>query len=439
MTQPTSGGNVVDRRMALAREWDELVEHVRELDGFEDFLKPPRLESLLPAAARGPVAIINVSRWRCDALLVRTSGVTAQPLTSLSLSDATDRVNEYLGVLHDAELADLDRVRAQIPVPGETPHHAARRLLVAGRAVEAAHERVDTMLRELQNWMWGTIAEPVLDALGFTGTPDGDTFTWPRLWWCPTGPLTLLPLHTAGDHVGAAGGAHPARTVLDRVVSSYTPTLRALLEARRPDDATSEARGLDRLLLVDVPDAPGQIPLDTTTERAALLAAFPEGRRTVLDREDATRAGVRAALPEHRWVHFSCHGDQDLKDPSRGGLLLRDATLTIADVTEGRFHGDFAGLSACKTAVGGIDLLDEAITLAAAMHYTGYRHVVAALWSVDNQTSSEVFAGLYGRIAADGWLRPDRAPAALHQVVRELRDRNPEWPHRWTPFAHTGP
>jgi CHAT domain-containing protein len=120
-------------------------------------------------------------------------------------------------------------------------------------------------------------------------------------------------------------------------------------------------------------------------------------------------------------------------------LLLRDATLTVADVTEGRFHGDFAGLSACKTAVGGIDLLDEAITLAAALHYTGYRHVVAALWSVDNRTSSAVFARLYGMIAAEGHLLPDRAPAALHHVVRELRDRHPAWPNKWTPFAHTGP
>ncbi|MGD9525607.1 MAG: CHAT domain-containing protein [Pseudonocardia sp.] len=439
MTQPTPGGNVVDRRMALAREWDDLVEQVRRLDGFEDFLRPPRLENLLPAAAHGPVAIINVSRWRCDALLVRPGGVTAQPLASLSLADATDRANDYLAVLHDAELADLEHVQAQVAVPGESAHGAARRRLKADRAVEAAHERVDTMLHDLQDWMWRTIAEPVLEALGFTATPGGDPATWPRLWWCPTGPLTLLPLHTAGDHVGAVGGDTPARTVLDRVVSSYTPTLRALLEARRPDDPQGPARGRDRLLLVDVPDAPGQIPLDTTTERAALLAAFPEGRRTVLDRDAATRAEVRAALPEHRWVHFSCHGDQDLKDPSRGGLVLRDATLTIADVTEGRFHGDFAGLSACKTAVGGVDLLDEAITLAAAMHYTGYRHVVAALWSVDNRTSSEVFADLYRTIATDGRIEPDRAPAALHRVVREQRDRHPAWPHRWTPFAHTGP
>src|SRR4051812_43349008 len=112
MARPTPGGNVVDRRMALAREWDELVEQVRGLDGFEDFLKPPRLESLLPAADRGTVVIVNVSRWRCDALLVRPSGVTVTPLRYLSLTDAVDYANWYLTALHAAERADLDHVRA---------------------------------------------------------------------------------------------------------------------------------------------------------------------------------------------------------------------------------------------------------------------------------------------------------------------------------------
>ena len=142
-----------------------------------------------------------------------------------------------------------------------------------------------------------------MDELGFADTPEGDPVAWPRLWWCPTGPLTLLPLHAAGHHAEAVGGESPPRTVLDRVVSSYTPTLRALLEARRPHD-DDVVRAVDRLLLVDVPDAPGQVPLDTSAERAVLLDAFPDDRRTVLD-ERATREATRTALPEHRWVHFS--------------------------------------------------------------------------------------------------------------------------------------
>jgi hypothetical protein len=434
--RPRSSPDVapVDRRMALAREWDELVDRIRELDGFEDFLRPPPLETLLPAAARGPVVIVNVSRWRCDALIVHTGGVTTRELPGLALDDVTSRTERYLSVLQTAEEADLRNVQARLPLTGEAPRAAAHRQRRAAREVEEAYARVDEMLSELQRWMWDVIAEPVLTTLGYDRTPDGPSATWPRMWWCPTGPLTLLPLHTAGHHETREAG----RTVLDRVVSSYTPTLRALLEARKTG-ADIDDRGLDRLLFVDVPDLPGAMPIDNSAERDALFAAFPPDRRTVLGTEVATPAAVRAALPRHRWVHFSCHGDQDLADPSQGRLRLRDGGLTVASVATDRFRGDFAGLSACKTAVGGIDLPDEAITLAAALHYTGYRHVIAALWSVDNQASAEVFSNLYRAIAADGRMEPDRAPAALHEIVRRMRDRRPDWPHRWTPFAHTGP
>nr|WSW42550.1 hypothetical protein OG296_05105 [Streptomyces sp. NBC_01001] len=232
MTEPASGDSAVDRRVALAREWDELVAQVQKMEGFEDFLKPPKLRSLLPAADHGPVVIVNVTDWRSDALIVRPDGATSLRLESLTLHEATEWANGYLSVLRAAELVDLQHVQAHVPLPDATPRSAARRQLAASRELEKAHARVDEMLRKLQVWMWDVIAEPVLDALGFTCVPDGSTSTWPRVWWCPTGPLTLLPLHTAGHHRDLAGGRHAPRTVLDRVVSSYTPTLRALLEAQ---------------------------------------------------------------------------------------------------------------------------------------------------------------------------------------------------------------
>ncbi|MFG1995327.1 hypothetical protein ACGFJ7_35665 [Actinoplanes sp. NPDC048988] len=83
MTAELHPSSPVDRRMALAYEWDELAGRVRQLDDFQDFLRPPRLKSLLPAAPKGPVVLLNVSGWRCEALLVRTSGVTARRLEGL--------------------------------------------------------------------------------------------------------------------------------------------------------------------------------------------------------------------------------------------------------------------------------------------------------------------------------------------------------------------
>jgi hypothetical protein len=432
----------VDRRMALAREWDELVEEVRQLEGFEGFLRPPLLQTLLPAADDGPVAIINVSRWRCDALLVTREGVRSRTLADLTSEEATGRANTYLQTLQETErLAQVHLAaveRAENDGTAVSRHARVR----AAQALMASFEATDCMLQETQTWLWDVVAEPVLDELGLL-KPSEPGKVLPRLWWCPTGPLTLLPLHAAGYH-GETGGAAP-RTVMDHVVSSYTPTLRALLEARRPRQPQAagggpEADSAKRLLIVAVSEAPGQPALrNVARERETLIELFPEEQHTLLDELTATRDAVGHELRLHRWVHFSCHGDQNLAEPSEGGLLLHDGMFTVADISARQFQGEFAGLSACKTAIGGVDLLDEAITLAAALHYTGYRHVVATLWSVDDATTAYLFETVYRDLTAKGGFRPERAARAVHAATLALRDASPDHPSAWMPFTHTGP
>jgi hypothetical protein len=398
----------VDRRMALAREWDELVARVRELPGFGDFLRPPQVEALLPAAAGGPVVIVNVSRWRCDALIVRTSGVEVVELPDLTQETVAARVRQY-----------LDAVGAR---QAETLRGSARDLRPPGPA-DHVESRLDACLR----WMWDSFAGPVLDRLGYTGTPVGE---WPRVWWCPTGPLTLLPIHAAGDH------RTPGAAVLDRVISSYTPTLRALLEARaaRPD-----APAPGRMLFVGMPTTPAQADLPNVAVEDAITGRLFAGRRTRLSGPTATRESVLADLRRHSWVHFACHGEQNLDDPSRGGVLVHDGALTVTDLSSQQYHGEFAYLSGCKTAVGGVSLPDEAITLAAALHYTGYRHVIATLWSVFDAQAARVAEDVYTDLVHHGELRADDAAPALHRAVHRLREAFPDRPSVWTPFAHTGP
>ena len=189
----------LDRRMAHARAWDDVVAEVRRLDGFADFLRPPRLADLLPAAAGGPVVVVNVGSGRCDALIVRTGGVEILELPDLHRDDVLDQVGRHLSAL-GALGPDRDLAPRWDTEPGPDG------------------------LRDVARWMWDAFAGRILEHLGHTATPAGDA--WPRLWWCPTGALTLLPLHAAG-RPGGDGDA-----VIDRVVSSYTPTLRALLDAR---------------------------------------------------------------------------------------------------------------------------------------------------------------------------------------------------------------
>ncbi|THV02103.1 hypothetical protein K435DRAFT_571459, partial [Dendrothele bispora CBS 962.96] len=54
----------------LAARYEELLQHIRELDGFGSFLRPKKFSELAPAARNGPVIIINVHDSGCDALVV---------------------------------------------------------------------------------------------------------------------------------------------------------------------------------------------------------------------------------------------------------------------------------------------------------------------------------------------------------------------------------
>lgn len=427
MTQEWEGqdARAADKRMALAKEWDDLVAQVRDLDGFRDFLRPPPLPTLLPAAQEGPVVIVNVSRWRCDALIVRANGVTPCLLPGLSLDDAVAWANTYLHGLQDTERSSekRDELRAR-DATTMAERQAVQR---AERELKRARDATETMLTDLLGWMWDMIAEPILEALKLP-----DASMPPRIWWCPTGPLTLLPLHAAGRHA-------ERRSIMDRVVSSYTPTLRALLEARRPlDPAIAEA---NRLLVVGLSETEGQRPLPGVADELAVLTELvPPEHRTDLLGPQATRDTVRTAMRTHRWAHFSCHGHQELDDPSRGGLILHDGTLTVADLTAEQYHAEFAWLSACKTATGGVNLLDEAITLAAALHYTGYRHVIANLWSIyDSDEMTNLVTRVYSEIVVQGRLCPELSARALHRAVLRLRDEAVDRPSVWTPFTHIGP
>lgn len=396
--------------MALAKEWDELVERVRELEGFEDFLRRPSLDALVKGADKGPVVLVNVSRWRCDALIVTaTGGAKPVELPKLTADDVHRRTVAYLDALDDSK-----------PV-APAPNFAA-----ALEARRKARDEREAVLRSTVEWLWEVVAEPVFDELGY-GPSDAPT---QRLWWCPTGLLTLLPLHGAGYH-----DARDGRTVLDRVIPSYTPTLRVLSE-RAGTPATDS--GPSPLLFVGVPDVPDQLSLtdDVARERTFLGDRFPWGV-DVVENSAATVAAVRAAMANHRYVHLSCHGLQNLNDPSEAGFVLSDGMLTVLLLSAARFAGEFAFLAACRTAAGGVKLPDEVITLAAALNYTGYRHVVGTLWSVDSAVAAEVTEAVYADLIDDGVFHPERSASALHQAVRSMRDGLSPLDD-WLPFIHIG-
>ncbi|MFD4026214.1 CHAT domain-containing protein [Streptomyces sp. NPDC058576] len=396
---------IAEARLGLARRWEQLLDEIRALPGLEGFLRPPSVPELVASAAEGPVVVVNVSAYRCDALVVTAdAGIDVVPLPGLTLRDAEARAAEFVEGIETAY--------------GE----------------KGVDEAV-AMMRRLSGtlgWLWDTVAAPVLERLGLESVP-GEGDPWARLWWCATGRLSFLPLHAAGR-----GAADSGTWVVDRAVSSYTPTVRALVRAR--DGLTSGGPARPAPLIVALAETPGAAPLPGVAQEVALLRGlFPEGR--LLAGSEATVEAVGRALEAHPWVHFSCHGVSELLDPSRSGLILYDGRLTVSDAAAQRpGNPELAVLSACSAAQGGIRLSDEAVQLAASFQLAGYPHVIGTLWPVADKLATQLTEEFYASLAADlDRGRPIDPATALHRPVRALRDRYAQAPHLWAAHIHTGP
>ncbi|MBE3012980.1 CHAT domain-containing protein [Microbispora sp. NEAU-D428] len=395
----------------------------------------PGLAELCAAAEDGPIVVFNVSRYRSDAILLTPDGVDHLPLPDLAA--APERFHAFLTALRGAD----------------DPEAGWRERVAAQDDINATLE-----------WLWDAAAAPVLDALGCPAPPPDSGTPLPRVWWVPGGMLSVFPLHAAGHHRAADG-----RTALDRVVSSYAPTVRALLDARRPPPAAG-ARGAGRALVVAMPQTPGAAPLPYAAEEAELLRGALPGSLVLTS---PARDAVLAAMADAPIAHFACHGVSEALDPARSRLLLADhetAPLTVADLAAaGLSAAELVYLSACSTAqmnvvtlgtvelaqpartelphlaalVGrlnrGRDLLDEAITLAAAFQAIGVRHVVGTLWEIDDAVTLELAGAFYqGLRTENGALDLGRSAEALHRAVRAVRDRFPQTPSLWAPYLHAG-
>ena len=426
---------IIRDRRQLAQDFANVIAEIQAKEGFGSFARPPDTAELHQQASAGPVVAFNVSQYRSDALLLTADGITSLPLPGLT----------------------MQAVHAQITAFHQALHSAAHAKTATERA--AAQRQLSQTLR----WLWDTAAGPILDALGYRAWPARD-MPCPRLWWAPGGLMGLLPIHAAGHHDDPDGPGK--RTVIDRVVSSYTPTITALRHARRHHRTPSGQGAPTEVLIVAMPTTPG-LPghgrLSFVPEEARMLASRLPGAITLTEPDPAddsgpsgaahdpdtttpNRANVLTRLASCSAAHFACHGANDPADPSGSRLLLhdhREAPLTVSALASVRLdHARLAYLSACNTALSThIQLIDEAIHLTSAFQIAGYPHVIGTLWAIDDRVAVQIADSFYAKIIGEEpgpALNASDAAVALHEAVRKVRDAFPTTPSLWASHIHAG-
>jgi CHAT domain-containing protein len=276
--------------------------------------------------------------------------------------------------------------------------------------------------------LYDLVGRPVLQRLNELNVPEQS-----RIWWCPTSVFCSLPLHAMGP-VRSEGSLK--LYFCDLYIPSYTPTLSALIESRKPSSHSSEKPSV---LLVAQPDELMPGAWDEIS-----VVRHIKARVTTLISKKATPSAVMKHLRDHRFAHFSCHGILETGKPFEASFkLYNEERLTLLEIIRSRLpSAEFAFLAACHTAeLTEESIADEGLHLSAAVQYSGFRSVVGTMWAMADIDGKFLAKNFYDSLFSERWEDVpyyERTAEALRDAVKELRKKKRVTTERWVNFVHYG-
>jgi CHAT domain-containing protein len=252
--------------------------------------------------------------------------------------------------------------------------------------------------------------------------------------------LSFLPIHAAGIYSPHQG----ASCLSDYCVTSYTPTLSALLSSQH--HPTKVKRDEIRFLLAAAPEPFIFGTLPAAREEAVNVSSIVSPEILMSPQGISAHTCIRTAdevlqlLPGATILHLACHGQQNIQDPLKSGFIMQDKMIQVGDLLRLNLpNARLAFLSACETAHGDMERPDESLHLAATMLYTGFKSIIGTMWSMGDVDGPVVAETVYKELfAGEGdMLDFDAVPYTLDAAVRKLRAQGLE-PSRWAPYIHIG-
>ena len=226
-----------------------------------------------------------------------------------------------------------------------------------------------------------------------------------------------MPFHAAGVH---ANGSRD--NAFSRVVSSYTPSIKALgyacsqIRHAQSRHAQSNQTAQEQMLITLMPTTPkgandeaafgnlegvcleqSQVESKVSPHLSTLISIAPDAEY------------VLNQLETCQMVHFACHGISYPRDPSSSGLVLQrvatDGTLeqdhlSVFRISQLRLrHAQIAYLPACSTAENkGMQLRDGVIHIVSGFQVAGFPNVVGSLLSAGDEECVEVATHFYSSL-----------------------------------------
>ena len=274
-----------------------------------------------------------------------------------------------------------------------------------------------------------------------------------RLLISADGPLHTLPFAALMRGERYLVEWKPLHSVLSATV--YSEMVRSRPARQEPGEERLAAFGDP--MYPPAPDAPSDLEVRAAVERGLALKPLPSARKEVEALaaifpqtqvylgQEATEERAKAIAPEARLIHFACHGLLDERFPLNSALALTiperpgegqdNGLLQAWEIFESaRLDADLVTLSACESALGKEMGGEGLLGLTRAFQYAGARSVLASLWSVSDDSTSDLMKRFYGYLR-DGRSKDEALRAAQVELIRS---RDFAHPYHWAAFQLTG-
>ncbi|TWU71128.1 hypothetical protein ED733_002535 [Metarhizium rileyi] len=203
----------LEKRQQSILDLNTCINEIRTIPGHERFLLSQTTADMQKCAAGGSIVIVNITKFRSDAIIITSAVVKAISLSAMSPFDAMARLSKDW----------------------------------AGRRDERAEKKRDYLA--YLTWLWECCVEQILDKVRDLQDPSGNNPL--RVWWIGSGLASSMPFHAAGKH-----RAGSTETAYHRAVSSNAPSIKALTYARKRAKESETAHG--SLVLISMPTTPGE-------------------------------------------------------------------------------------------------------------------------------------------------------------------------------------
>jgi hypothetical protein len=158
----------------LNDDWLATLEEVRCLDTFGDFLRPSRIFSLQNAAVNGPIVVLNASKTRCDALILKSTGVHYVPFPNLDFVEVSVLVKLIRYAItqdsrdtffHESNPAHIEGLVQQMPFISDTLRLLRLPLERHVKRVSDISEYRNDIFRYVLGVLWEAVVKPVIQSL----------------------------------------------------------------------------------------------------------------------------------------------------------------------------------------------------------------------------------------------------------------------------------